>query len=81
MRPTNRKKQALSIGYYIVDFICRERNLIIEIDGGQHMNAAIYDAERTAYLEKLGYRVLRIWNHEVFDNIEGVAEQILHLIE
>ena len=70
-----------TIGKYIVDFICRDKNLIIEIDGGQHMGAATYDMRRTEYLEGLGYQIFRVWNHEVFNNIEGVTRQILHLIE
>jgi very-short-patch-repair endonuclease len=69
------------IGNYIVDFICREKNLIIEIDGGQHMNAERYDSDRTKYFEKLGYQVFRVWNNEVFDNMQGVVEGILNLIE
>ena len=64
-----------------MDFICRDKNLIIEIDGGQHMEATTYDMQRTAYLEGLGYQIFRVWNHEVFNNIEGVTRQILNLIE
>ena len=70
-----------TIGKYIVDFICRDKNLIIEIDGGQHMEAVKYDEQRSTYLESLGYRILRVWNYEVFNNIEGVTEKILNLIE
>lgn len=70
-----------TIGKYIVDFICRNKKLIIEIDGGQHIDAAAYDIQRSMYLEALGYRILRVWNHEVFNNMEGVARQILNLIE
>ena len=70
-----------TIGKYIADFICRDKNLIIEIDGGQHMEATTYDIRRTAYLEGLGYQIFRVWNHEVFNNIEGVTRQILNLIE
>lgn len=69
------------IGKYIVDFVCRDKNLIIEIDGGQHMEAASYDMMRSAYLESLGYQILRVWNHEVFNNIDGVTRQILVLLE
>ena len=52
------------IGNYIVDFICRKKNLIIEIDGGQHNENIIRlnDLERTKYLETKGYRILRFWN-------------------
>ena len=69
------------IGQYIADFVCREKKLVLEIDGGQHMDAVKYDAIRTKYLEDCGYRVLRIWNHEVFINIRGVMDCILHLLE
>ncbi len=69
------------IGNYIADFVCREKNLIIEIDGGQHMDTIAYDSRRTKDLEHRGYRVLRIWNHEVFTNIQGVLEGILNLLE
>ena len=69
------------IGQYIADFVCREKKLVIEIDGSQHMDAVKYDAMRTKDLEDRGYRVLRIWNHEVFENIRGVMDNILNLLE
>jgi very-short-patch-repair endonuclease len=69
------------IGNYIADFVCREKKLIIEIDGGQHMDAIMYDSVRTNYLESCGYRVLRIWNDEVFKNIQGVMDSILQLLK
>jgi len=71
----------LVIGHYIADFVCREKKLVIEIDGGQHMDAVEYDALRTKDLEGLGYRVLRIWNNEVFKNIQGVMDSILNLLD
>ena len=54
---------------------------VIEIDGGQHMDAVEYDTLRTKDLENRGYRVLRIWNHEVFKNIQGVMDGILNLLD
>lgn len=69
------------IGKYIADFVCREKKLIIEVDGGQHMNAEAYDQQRTRDLEALGYRVMRVWNNEVFKNSQGVMEHILTLLE
>lgn len=69
------------IGNYIADFVCREKKLIIEVDGGQHMDAVVYDQQRTHNLIIYGYRVLRVWNHEVNQNIAGVMEQILSLLE
>ncbi len=70
-----------SIDNYIVDFVCREKKLIVEVDGGQHMEAAEYDEYRTSVLEARGYRVLRVWNHDVFQNTPGIMEKILALLE
>jgi very-short-patch-repair endonuclease len=64
------------IGPYIVDFYCKEKNLIIEIDGSQHMDAKEYDKERDDYVETLGIKVLRFWNNEIDTNIEGVLKKI-----
>ena len=71
-------KRQRPIGEYIVDFVCREKKLIIEIDGGQHNEEANidYDNKRTKYLEEEGYTVLRFWNNEVDNNIEGVFKVI-----
>lgn len=72
------------IGNYIVDFICNEKKLIIEIDGGQHNeNKNItYDQERTKYLESKAYKVIRFWNNDIDNNIEEVYLDIFkHLGE
>ena len=63
------------IGPFIADFVCRERRLIIEADGGQHADR-LADASRTAFLESKGYRVLRFWNNDILKNIDGVAQTI-----
>ena len=63
------------IGQYIVDFVCLERQLVIECDGGQHTEDA--DRERTQFLEKEGFKVLRFWNNDILQNIEGVYEAIM----
>jgi very-short-patch-repair endonuclease len=68
------------IGPFVVDFICREKNLIIEVDGGQHAENA-KDADRDAYLANEGYRVMRFWNNDVLSNREGVLETILSALE
>ncbi len=60
----------------IADFLCFEARLIIELDGGQHAINAEEDAQRTAMLEREGYRVLRFWNNQVRENIEGVMQTI-----
>ena len=61
---------------YIVDFICLENKLIIEIDGGQHNERVKYDMKRTEYLNKLGYKVLRFWNSDIFNQFDIVLEEI-----
>ncbi len=68
-----------SIGNYIVDFICPEKRLIVEIDGGQHNEDKIVrqDQERTEWLHSQGYQILRFWNNEVIDNYEGVIIKYL----
>jgi very-short-patch-repair endonuclease len=63
------------IGPYIADFACRERRLIIELDGGQHADSK-HDVVRDRWLEEHGYRVLRFWNNDVMGNVEGVLETI-----
>jgi len=70
------------IGEYIVDFCCNEKKLIIEIDGGQHNELEFInkDKQRDEYFGKCGYRVLRIWNNEIDDNLEGVLEKIKALV-
>ena len=64
------------IGPYIVDFVCLEKALILEIDGGQHADNVTYDENRTLYLESRGYKVIRFWNNEVLSEIEAVLSII-----
>ncbi len=66
------------IGRYIVDFVCLEKKLIIEIDGGQHNEAPTKEADerRTQWLETAGYYIVRFWNNDVLQNTEGVLENI-----
>ena len=59
------------IGDYICDFVCREKNLVIEVDGGQHADSAA-DAVRDRYLVAESYRILRFWNNDVLGNLDGV---------
>jgi very-short-patch-repair endonuclease len=63
------------IGPYVCDFVCRQRELVIEVDGGQHAESAS-DALRDRYLIAKGYRVLRFWNNDVLGNLEGVLTTI-----
>ena len=64
------------VGNFIVDFVCMEKRLVIEVDGGHHAERVNYDRQRSRRLETEGYRVLRFWDNEVLQNIEGVKEQI-----
>ena len=64
------------VGPYICDFIARTPNLIVEVDGGQHALNVEADAKRTAFLKMRGYRLIRFWNNDVLENIEGVVAAI-----
>jgi len=68
-------RRQTTIGPFVVDFLCVERSLIVEIDGGQHSEAL--DAARRDYLEAQGYRMVRFWNHEVAEGLEGVLQTIV----
>jgi very-short-patch-repair endonuclease len=69
------------IGEFIVDFVCFERGVIVELDGGQHAEQLAYDEQRTVWLESQGFCVLRFWNNDVLANTEAVVETILRIIE
>jgi very-short-patch-repair endonuclease len=69
-------KRQKPVGRYIADFVCCERRLIIELDGGQHSEQVTYDQRRDAWLRSRGYTVLRFWNNDVMQQLEGVLEQI-----
>jgi very-short-patch-repair endonuclease len=69
-------KRQVPIGRYIVDFVCLERCLVIEVDGGQHADSKP-DETRDQWLRQQGFRVLRFWNNEVFNNTDGVLEVIV----
>jgi very-short-patch-repair endonuclease len=71
-----RFRRQTPIGQYIVDFVCHERRLVVELDGGQHAESQ-HDARRDRWLESKGYRVLRFWNSDVFQNREGALETIV----
>ncbi|QAU25237.1 endonuclease domain-containing protein [Dyella sp. M7H15-1] len=65
------------IDRYIVDFVCADAQLVVELDGGQHAEQVEKDQERTRRLKAMGYRVLRFWNDDVLKNTEAVLEVIL----
>lgn len=68
------------VGRYITDFCCRKKKLIIELDGGQHNEdkQIELDKVRDEYLRKRGYRILRIWNNELDENLDGVLDEIYY---
>ncbi|HEX4635508.1 MAG TPA: DUF559 domain-containing protein [Rhizomicrobium sp.] len=74
-------KRQFLIGRYIVDFVCLEAGLIVELDGSQHANETIYDGFRDTYLRSRGFRVLRFWNTEFLTNQDGVLEALLCQLE
>ena len=71
-----RFKRQEAIGQYVADFVCPALKLVVEVDGGQHGIKVEKDAARTAWLESQGYSVIRFWNNEVMDNIEGVLATV-----
>ncbi len=71
-----RFRREVPIDRYIVDFVCPQAKLVVEVDGGQHQAQSSYDAGRTALLERQGYRVLRYWNHDVLRSVEDVVADI-----
>jgi very-short-patch-repair endonuclease len=66
---------------YILDFVCLENKLIIEVDGGQHGQQAKYDENRTQKLQAAGFRVLRFWDNQVLKEIESVKEKIWLVVQ
>ena len=72
-------RQQVTIGPFIADFACVECRVVVEADGGQHGDDA--DHERTAFLERLGWRVLRFWNNEILTNTDGVLQVVLAACE
>lgn len=71
-------KRQVPIGDYVVDFLCEEKKLVIEVDGGHHNEPKEieYDNKRTEFLTKKGYKVVRLWNNDINDNLEGVYEYL-----
>lgn len=68
-------RRQVPIGAYIVDFLCLEEKVVVEIDGGQH-NENKKDEERDVLLSQLGYCVIRFWNNDVLNNLEGVLSTL-----
>ena len=79
LRPLGfRFRRQVPLGRYIVDFACFDPKLVIEVDGGQHTldGHARRDRERDGWLDGQGFAVLRVWNHEVNDNFDGVMDAV-----
>ena len=70
-------RRQMPIDSFIVDFACFASKLVVELDGGQHDEGSSYDDFRTAVINREGYRVIRFWNDEVFENMDGVLLTIL----
>ena len=68
------------VGPFIVDFICVEKSVVIEVDGGQHAENEELDLQRSAFLNKMGYQVVRFWNNEVLQETEAVLEAIFAIL-
>ncbi|MBN1854978.1 MAG: DUF559 domain-containing protein [Pirellulales bacterium] len=64
------------IGAYVVDFVAYGKKLVIELDGGQHSEKKGYDTDRTRWLNSQGFRVIRFWNDQIFEELDGVLEKI-----
>jgi very-short-patch-repair endonuclease len=75
LRGVNFRRQH-ALGRFIVDFVSIKSKLVIESDGSQHLEQDGYDIERTKFLESLGYKVIRFWNDQVMNDIEGVIRAI-----
>ena len=71
------------VGPYFVDFLCRERKVAVEVDGGTHSTDAgiVQDGARSAELAQLGYRVFRVSNRDVYDNIDRVLDALIAFVE
>ena len=76
----NKFRRQHPMGFFIVDFVCLEKKLIIEVDGGQHQQQIDYDQRREEWLKEKGFRILRFWNHEVLRGLDVVCERIYQIL-
>jgi very-short-patch-repair endonuclease len=74
------RRQAV-IGNYIIDFVCYDKKLIVELDGSQHMEQQHYDDARTQWLTAQGFKVLRFWNNQMLNETDAVLEVIMRELE
>ena len=77
-----RFRRQFPIERYIVDFVCREKKIIVELDGGQHnqLDEIQYDIERTSFLTSEGYQVIRFWNSDIDRNLLGVYKKLQEVL-
>jgi very-short-patch-repair endonuclease len=78
--PASHFRRQVHLGRYIVDSANHKLKVVIEIDGGQHADQIKHDEKRTKFLESQGYRVVRFWNNEILENIDGVLEMIQNAV-
>jgi very-short-patch-repair endonuclease len=69
-------RRQVPIGKYIVDFLCIEKKIIVELDGGQHADSMAYDEKRTDFLNNCGYHLVRYWDNDVLKNMDGVLTDL-----
>ena len=69
------------LGTYVLDFVCLNPKLVVEVDGSQHLQQAAYDERRTAWLKTQGYAVLRFWAHDVLSQTDAVVARIFELLK
>lgn len=74
-------RRQVPIGNYIVDFLCEEASVIVELDGGQHMEHHEYDETRSKWLGSQGFEVVRFWNNDVLQRTEPVLERLLSILQ
>jgi very-short-patch-repair endonuclease len=74
-------RRQIPVGDYIIDFLCKEQKLVVELDGSQHQEQVDYDQQRTGYLETQGYMVVRYWNNEVLQHGDDVLEDIISRLQ
>lgn len=68
-------------GDFVLDFVCLDRKVVVEVDGSQHVLQSAADAARTAALQAAGFMVVRFWNNQVLKDIDGVLETVLQVLE
>lgn len=79
----HRFRRQVPVGPYIADFACVDKHLIVEVDGATHSDEAerAHDARRTEFLGHRGWQVHRVWNTDIYENLEGVLDGILYQLQ